>query len=147
MSPLDGLSHSSYEKFTKDKDGRKMAANPAPGSVGTGPHDDFEDEYFVDAGSTSLVSLMTRSAYFAFDVRHRREYHPSAPYPMPVDERAQELHALEHEMMTLAADGRLYFAPIDGNPQRILDVGTGPGGSSHNQAREPFLPWTSLSAV
>lgn len=32
-----------------------------------------------------------------------------------------------HHMTDLVLDGQLFLAPIDSNPQRILDLGTGTG--------------------
>jgi ubiquinone/menaquinone biosynthesis C-methylase UbiE len=41
----------------------------------------------------------------------------------------KELESLDihHALMLALLDGRLHWAPIDPNPQRVLDIGTGTG--------------------
>lgn len=34
---------------------------------------------------------------------------------------------MHHEIMLLLLGGKLHLAPLGGNPQRILDIGTGTG--------------------
>jgi ubiquinone/menaquinone biosynthesis C-methylase UbiE len=46
---------------------------------------------------------------------------------MPNDEKEQDHLEISHRMFTIALDGNLFRAPIDKNPQRILDIGTGTG--------------------
>ena len=46
---------------------------------------------------------------------------------MPNDEKEQGHLDICHQMLTLAIGGNLFRAPIDKNPQRILDIGTGTG--------------------
>jgi ubiquinone/menaquinone biosynthesis C-methylase UbiE len=45
----------------------------------------------------------------------------------PNDERQNEGLDLTHHMLALALDGKLHFAPIGDNPQRVVDIGTGTG--------------------
>jgi trans-aconitate methyltransferase len=46
---------------------------------------------------------------------------------LPNDEQEQQRLDLKHHVFKLVLGGRLFCAPIDANPQRILDVGTGTG--------------------
>ncbi|WZH50332.1 uncharacterized protein QYS62_011576 [Fusarium acuminatum] len=45
----------------------------------------------------------------------------------PNDEDEQERMDLVHHIYSILLDGKLHFAPIDENPQRVLDLGTGTG--------------------
>jgi ubiquinone/menaquinone biosynthesis C-methylase UbiE len=46
---------------------------------------------------------------------------------MPNDDREQDRLDLKHHVFKLLLEGKYFKAPIDKNPQRILDVGTGTG--------------------
>ncbi|KAI9146839.1 Secondary metabolism regulator LAE1 [Paramyrothecium foliicola] len=45
----------------------------------------------------------------------------------PNDERQNEHLDINHEMLLVAMDNKLFYAPIGESPQRVLDVGTGTG--------------------
>ncbi|KAF3911158.1 hypothetical protein AA313_de0208686 [Arthrobotrys entomopaga] len=47
--------------------------------------------------------------------------------PVPLSTREIDRLNLKHHMSTLLFDGKLHFAPVSRNPQRILDLGTGSG--------------------
>lgn len=46
---------------------------------------------------------------------------------MPNDEDEQDRMDLVHHVYSILLDGKLHLAPIDENPQRVLDLGTGTG--------------------
>jgi len=46
---------------------------------------------------------------------------------MPIDEEELDRIDLKHRLYTLLLGEKLFLAPIDPNPQRILDLGTGSG--------------------
>jgi 16S rRNA G527 N7-methylase RsmG len=46
---------------------------------------------------------------------------------MPIDEEEMDRIDLKHRLYTLLLDEKLFLAPIERNPQRILDLGTGSG--------------------
>lgn len=48
-------------------------------------------------------------------------------YGMPIDEEELDRIDLKHRLYTLLLDEKLFVAPINPNPQRILDLGTGSG--------------------
>lgn len=58
-----------------------------------------------------------------------RRYHAyqSGSYLLPNDEAEQYRLDLKHHVFKLILGGKLFCAPIDPNPQRILDIGTGTG--------------------
>ncbi|ERS96833.1 hypothetical protein HMPREF1624_07042 [Sporothrix schenckii ATCC 58251] len=58
-----------------------------------------------------------------------RRYHlyKYGRYPIPNDDAEQQREDMKHAMMLELTNGRLYFAPIGDNPQKILDIGTGTG--------------------
>ncbi|KAJ4106121.1 hypothetical protein QSH57_014374 [Fusarium oxysporum f. sp. vasinfectum] len=58
-----------------------------------------------------------------------RRYHAfrEGTYPVPNDEDEQDRMDLVHHVYSILLDGKLHLAPIDDNPQRVLDLGTGTG--------------------
>lgn len=54
----------------------------------------------------------------------------SADCQKPNDEKEQERLDLVHHIHRLLVDGNLHRAPIGGNPQRVLDIGTGTQAST-----------------
>ena len=48
-------------------------------------------------------------------------------YAFPNDEQELERLDMQHAMMTLLVNNRLFWSPIDPNPQKVLDLGTGTG--------------------
>lgn len=38
-----------------------------------------------------------------------------------------QLITCSHHMLTMLLDDKLFLAPISGNPEKVLDVGTGTG--------------------
>ena len=49
---------------------------------------------------------------------------------MPMDEKEKDRMDLQHHKYKLIMGGRHFLAPINPNPQRILDLGTGTGGTN-----------------
>jgi len=90
-----------------------------------------EDEFLAtgwDAtasnASTSVTSSIYRHCY-----ENGRRYHAyrHGRYPIPNDDQEQNREDMKHAMMLELTDGRLFFSPIDKNPQKIIDIGTGTG--------------------
>ncbi|KAK3944876.1 S-adenosyl-L-methionine-dependent methyltransferase [Diplogelasinospora grovesii] len=77
-------------------------------------------------GSTfgSLTSSVTDHVW-----EYGRRYHifRYGRYPIPNDEDEFKRESLKHSMFKELLSGRLYFAPIGDNPQKIIDLGTGFG--------------------
>ncbi|KAJ2969077.1 hypothetical protein NQ176_g8856 [Zarea fungicola] len=75
-------------------------------------------------GSTSLRSSILDHAYVNGRRYHRYRH---GRYPIPNDEAEQNREDMLHTMMMESTDGRLFYAPIGTNPQKVIDLGTGTG--------------------
>ncbi|TVY64307.1 putative methyltransferase tdiE, partial [Lachnellula suecica] len=75
---------------------------------------------------SSTMSL--RESLYESVMENGREYHKykQGQYYLPNDASEQDRLNLQHHLWTLTLDGRLQLAPV-GNPQRVLDIGTGTG--------------------
>lgn len=97
------------------------------------------------ADSTSVGSSVYGHSY------HKgRRYHKyrHGRYPIPNDETEQNREDMLHAMMLELTNGKLFFAPIDDHPQRILDLGTGTGiWAIEGMSGTPFLLLSSLAAL
>ncbi|VTT57537.1 unnamed protein product [Fusarium fujikuroi] len=116
-SPYDnqGLLHGNavIEAGGSDEDGEFSASDFDP-----------DDSSSLRSSSTSISSSILEHSY-----QNGRRYHRyrHGRYPLPNDEAEQNREDMLHAMMLEATDGRLFYAPIDENPQRIADLGTGTG--------------------
>ncbi|KAF3933825.1 hypothetical protein ABW19_dt0200116 [Dactylella cylindrospora] len=63
---------------------------------------------------------------FHYTYPNGRQYHPST-YILPLHNQEIDRLNLKHHLASLLFDGKLHFAPIPSNPQKILDLGTGSG--------------------
>ncbi|KAJ4212578.1 hypothetical protein NW759_011615 [Fusarium solani] len=82
------------------------------------------DSIAGDSDSTSIGSSIYEHSF-----QNGRRYHRyrHGRYPLPNDEAEQNREDMLHAMMLEATDGRLCYAPIGKNPQKIADLGTGTG--------------------
>lgn len=48
-------------------------------------------------------------------------------YNFPNDEREQDRYDLMHEVFVAGMGDKLFFAPVNGEMSRVLDIGTGTG--------------------
>jgi len=89
----------------------------------------FEDEGAGDVSSTgSSTTSLTSSIVRGVDEYGRRyASYGKGEYGMPIDEEELDRIDLKHRLYTILLDERFFLAPIDPNPQRILDLGTGSG--------------------
>jgi len=83
-------------------------------------------------GGMSVVSTTTaslRSSIYDHVEEDGRTYHryKQGKYPLPNDEAEQERLDIQHAVMGITLEGRLYLAPIDPNLQHALDFATGTG--------------------
>ncbi|KAF5534840.1 hypothetical protein FMEXI_11047 [Fusarium mexicanum] len=85
---------------------------------------DPDDSSSLRSSSTSISSSILEHSY-----QNGRRYHRyrHGRYPLPNDEAEQNREDMLHAMMLEATDGRLFYAPVGENPQRIADLGTGTG--------------------
>ncbi|KAI9782517.1 MAG: hypothetical protein M1816_001855 [Peltula sp. TS41687] len=80
-----------------------------------------------NSGITSTKSLV--GSVLDYPVEHDRRYCGSGPdsYYMPNDEIEQTRLNILHQVYLLLLHGQLSLAPLESEPQRILDIGTGTG--------------------
>lgn len=73
---------------------------------------------------TSIASEVTRGTF-----ENGRRYHSygSAEYAFPNDDNEVERLDMQHLMMTALMQNQLWWSPINPNPLRVLDIGTGTG--------------------
>jgi hypothetical protein len=96
---------------------------------------DFESELSIGDGNSTTSdprgdeSITLRSSICEHSYANGRRYHRyrHGRYPIPNDEAEQSREDILHTMMLEATDGRLFYAPLEANPQRIIDLGTGTG--------------------
>ncbi|OTB08522.1 hypothetical protein M426DRAFT_317146 [Hypoxylon sp. CI-4A] len=94
--------------------------------------DDLGDS---DDGASALGSDLQSStgslseSIFNYRVLHGRTFNApkTTEYWAPNDDQQNEGLDLLHNCLMMLMDDRLFLAPIDDNPQRVLDVGTGTG--------------------
>ncbi|SPN99226.1 related to TAM domain methyltransferase [Cephalotrichum gorgonifer] len=99
-----------------------IAVDPAFQEEGDDPT--LGDETYSDAVSTESIT----STIFAYRKLHGRTYHnyKDAEYWGPNDEKQGDGQDLNHHMLYLALDDKLFLAPLE-NPQKVLDIGAGTG--------------------
>ena len=110
-----------------------MAANPqAPA-----PRDDLieADPDFLDASDSTLGDEVSRytasltSSIERYPIENGRRYHAfkDGNYVMPNDETELDRLDLMHQLLRVTMRNKLFFAPLDKDVARIIDVGTGTG--------------------
>ncbi|KAK2060060.1 S-adenosyl-L-methionine-dependent methyltransferase [Colletotrichum caudatum] len=91
--------------------------------------DDDDGDSAID--SASVVSSTASLSESVFDYRqlHGRTYQATktTEYWAPNDDQQNEGLDIIHNALLMLFDDALFLAPIGGNPQRVLDVGTGTG--------------------
>ncbi|KAK6352199.1 hypothetical protein TWF730_009029 [Orbilia blumenaviensis] len=87
--------------------------------------DDIDDDDDNEYADSTLGSDEARYQMFNHIESISRRASP-VPLSTRVSYEIDRLN-LKHHMSTLLFDGKLHFAPISRNPQRILDLGTGSG--------------------
>jgi hypothetical protein len=86
---------------------------------------DATSELFED-GTTSVTSSIYAHTY---ERGRRYQSFKNGRYPIPNDDVEQNREDMKHAMLMELTDGRLFYAPIGDNPQKIFDIGTGTGES------------------
>ncbi|OQV09648.1 Methyltransferase domain-containing protein [Cladophialophora immunda] len=78
----------------------------------------------IHSDLTSLASSITRGVW-----EYGRRYHSygRSQYAFPNDDAEAERLDMQHAMQTHLLGDRLFWAPINPNPARVLDLGTGTG--------------------
>lgn len=101
-------------------------STPIEAHVGPDDEDEFIAEGW-DVGSTASTSVT--SSVYAHTYENGRRYHSyrHGRYPIPNDDLEQNREDMKHALMLELTDGKLFYAPVSENAQKILDVGTGTG--------------------
>ncbi|KAI8938498.1 hypothetical protein NX059_004388 [Plenodomus lindquistii] len=86
-----------------------------------------DNDSAFDANSSASTSLA--SSILHYEYSNGRRYHGfrSGAYILPNDEQEQDRLDLLHHIFLLILSGKLYDAPINPPPSRVLDIGTGTG--------------------
>lgn len=83
--------------------------------------------YGSDNMSTASTSIGSSVRDYMFENGRRYHSFRAGAYNFPNDDIEQEREDMKHAMVRLLSGQKLHFAPIDENPQNILDIGTGTG--------------------
>lgn len=91
------------------------------------PNNNSDNDSAFDAHSSASTSLA--SSILHYEYSNGRRYHGfrSGAYVLPNDEQEQDRLDLLHHIFLLILGGKLYDAPIQPPPKRVLDIGTGTG--------------------
>ncbi|KKA26415.1 hypothetical protein TD95_000158 [Thielaviopsis punctulata] len=90
-----------------------------------GDADDFDSrEFDVESYEVDLSSVVMRHEF-----ENGRRFHKfrHGRYPLPNDDEEQERDTLKHALLLELTNGRLFYAPLMQEPQRIIDLGCGTG--------------------
>ncbi|KIW76247.1 hypothetical protein Z517_10993 [Fonsecaea pedrosoi CBS 271.37] len=92
-------------------------------------NNDFIDEgYASTSANTSYVTSIATEIREGIEEYGRRwASYGRHFYGLPIDDEEQNRNDLQHYKFFLLYEGRLHLAPIDPEPQNILDLGTGSG--------------------
>ncbi|KKA30964.1 hypothetical protein TD95_001327 [Thielaviopsis punctulata] len=77
----------------------------------------------------SMASTSIRQVNHEYIFENGRRYHwfKEGSYNFPNDDEEQENEHVKHTLVNMLFDDQLHFSPLDEEPQRILDLGTGTG--------------------
>jgi hypothetical protein len=121
--PLDIMA--GHEQPQRERAHDPPAINPSTSATPIEADNDLPcgEDYMSDDAS------LLRPTITAYPFENGRRYHAYAEgkYYFPNDEKEMERQDIEHQMTLLLMDGQLYICPLQENPSRILDLGTGTG--------------------
>ncbi|KAI5457649.1 S-adenosyl-L-methionine-dependent methyltransferase [Mariannaea sp. PMI_226] len=106
------------------------ATHDAIEATAPGEHVDEEEEFATsdyDANSVTSSSDSLSSSVYQHSYENGRRVSFALRYPIPNDDTEQNRDDMKHAMMLELTDGKLFFAPIGDNPQKIIDLATGTG--------------------
>ncbi|CZR66026.1 related to methyltransferase [Phialocephala subalpina] len=105
----------------------QQAAQPAETSTDIDNGVGISDTgYETDSVGTAATSLASSVRDYVFENGRRYHKFREGSYNFPNDEPEQDREDMTHALVTSFCH-RLHFAPIETNPQNILDMGTGTG--------------------
>ncbi|ETI23787.1 hypothetical protein G647_05593 [Cladophialophora carrionii CBS 160.54] len=87
-----------------------------------------DEGYDTNSAGTSYVTSIASEIRNGIEEYGRRwASYGKHFYGLPIDDAEQDRNDLQHYKFFLMYEGRLHLAPIDPQPQNILDLGTGSG--------------------
>ncbi|KAL4790937.1 S-adenosyl-L-methionine-dependent methyltransferase [Aspergillus venezuelensis] len=86
-----------------------------------------EDETYSSEIESYATSLTSSVMSYKWEYGRRYHAYKEGSYKFPNDEREQDRLDTLHHMFSLVLGGRLFLAPIEDGPIRVLDIGTGTG--------------------
>ncbi|KAH7634074.1 S-adenosyl-L-methionine-dependent methyltransferase [Sordaria sp. MPI-SDFR-AT-0083] len=114
-------------------EGQQNGHHSHHGNIEAAGHDDASDsdEFSLTEGyeTRSTGSTSATSSIYAHTYEHGRRYqsYKNSRYPIPNDDAELSREDMKHAMLLELLDGQLVLAPLEKNPQNILDIGTGTG--------------------
>ncbi|KAK1777081.1 S-adenosyl-L-methionine-dependent methyltransferase [Copromyces sp. CBS 386.78] len=114
-------------------DGRHHHGHRHHDNIEAADHDaaSDSDEFSLTEGyeTQSTRSTSATSSIYAHTYEHGRRYqsYKNSRYPIPNDDAELSREDMKHAMLLELLDGQLALAPLEKNPQNILDIGTGTG--------------------
>ncbi|RPA93777.1 S-adenosyl-L-methionine-dependent methyltransferase [Choiromyces venosus 120613-1] len=97
----------------------------SPLEAGTSQDESGEDYFSNDLSETTSLNSSILDYQYENGLRYHR--YRQGSYLMPNDETEQDRLDMMHHIYLLMLEGQLHVVPLDDNPQRILDIGTGTG--------------------
>ncbi|KAL4923596.1 class I SAM-dependent methyltransferase [Aspergillus undulatus] len=86
-----------------------------------------EDETYSSEIESYATSLTSSVMSYKWEYGRRYHSYKEGSYKFPNDEREQDRLDVLHHMFKLVLGERLFLAPIEDGPLRVLDIGTGTG--------------------
>ena len=106
-------------------------ANPVQDSPAVLEVDDQEPDeaYVTDSDAESAFTASVTSSIRAYRQENGRTYHAykEGSYLIPNDEMENDRLDFQHAVFLRSLGGKLHLAPIPGDVQNVLDIGTGTG--------------------
>jgi len=112
--------------------------------------DDFDSALGSDTSSHRTTSVTSTIYNYRYENGRRYHAYRDGNYFLPNDEAEQDRLDLFHHIFRLALGGKLFCAPINDHPQRVLDFATGTGIWAMDFADEfpsAFVVGTDLSPI
>ncbi|KIV98561.1 uncharacterized protein PV09_09642 [Verruconis gallopava] len=88
---------------------------------------DHIDEAYGSGSNTSSAFTTIASTDIETVQENGRTYHGGGSYWFPNDETENSRQRLMHHIFRIVFNGRLYFAPIETDGAKVIDLGTGTG--------------------
>jgi hypothetical protein len=127
-SKLPSPTNNPPPQSTHDPAEALVVATQASTTIEADPEDFIDDGYGgSEFGSDGTMSVTSSVRDYAFENGRRYHRYREGRYVFPNDESEQDREDMKHSMIVNLCGGKLHFAPIEKDPQNIIDLGTGTG--------------------